>query len=320
MIITFLDEATVNLGDLTTTTLRRLGDYRAFANTPIEQLPATLRDSVEVVITNKHIVDAKRLALLPRLKLICVSATGVNIIDLRAAKRRGVAVANVPGYATRCVAEHTLMLILACSHRLRDHHHAAVDGEWSRSPHYNVLAYPFREMSGTTLGIIGYGHIGREVARLARAFGMRICIARLPRTRYPSAPHRLPLRTVLRTSDFVTIHCALSPKTQQLLTAERLALMKPTAYLINLARGAIVDETAVAKALRLGKLAGYASDVLGQEPPPLNHPLLTPTVRGKVLLTPHIAWAAHETRQRVINELATNIRAFVAGKRRNRVV
>ncbi len=319
MIIAFLDEATVNCGDVDMSSLQAYGEYRAFDNTPVAQLPLTYRKRVEVIITNKHLMQAKEMELLPQLKLICVSATGVNNIELPAANQRGIAVANVPHYSTRCVAEHALMMILACGHRLLEHHHASVSGEWSRSPTYNILHYPFQELFGKTLGIIGYGQIGRRVAQLARSFGMQIRIARLPQTEYPKTPIRYPLPQLLRSSDFVAIHCALSEKTHHLIDAERLRLMKPTAHLINLARGAVVDELAVAHALQSQTLAGYATDVLQQEPPPLTHPLLTPNMRIKVLLSPHIAWAGQETRQRLIDELAKNIQAFIKGKKRNRV-
>jgi glycerate dehydrogenase len=212
------------------------------------------------------------------------------------------------------------MFLLALGHRLQEHARSVQDGHWSRGPHFALLKFPYSDLAGKRLGILGYGTIGRRVARLARVLGMQVAVARLPGRKYPPGDKRLSLKALLRTSDFVSIHCPLIPRTQGLIDAEKLEWMKPSACLLNLARGPIVDEGAVAETLRAGRLAAYASDVLSQEPPPEGHPLLAPALRDKVLLTPHIAWASRESRQRLVDEIALNIEAFRKGRRRNRVV
>ncbi len=307
MKITFLDTASLDLGDLDLDPLKRLGTYRGYKNSRQDQVVARAKGA-EVLIVNKCLLQKKELSQLPSLKLICVAATGVNNVDLTLAHQRGVVVCNVPGYSTTTVAEHTLLFLLAFSHRLLEHHQSACSGEWSRSKHFTVLDYPFSDLAGKTLGIIGYGAIGQEVARLARAFRMRILIAR-----------RTPLSQLLRESDFVTLHCPLTRKTRHLIRAGNLKLMKPTAVLLNLARGPIVDERAIANALHKKQIAGYGFDVLAQEPPPKHHPLLQKNLRNKVLSTPHVAWASRESRQRLVNEMGQNILAFRRGKPRNQI-
>lgn len=316
--IVFLDAPTVDLGDIDTKALQRLGNFVAHANCLEEELVTKAGDAA-IIITNKCYLHERHFARLPRLKLVCAAATGTNHIDLEGARRRGVGVTNVPGYSTASVAEHSILFVLALSHRLIEHHASAWDGRWSRSPHFAVLNFPFRGVAGKTLGIIGYGAIGRHVARLARALEMKIVVARLPGRRHPPRPVRAALGEVLRRSDFVVIHSALSKTTCGLLDATRLAAMKPTAFLINMARGPIVCEEDVARALRTGGLAGYGTDVLSVEPPPADHPLFAADLKDKVLLTPHVAWASVESRQRMISEIAANIQAFLKGKRRNRV-
>ncbi len=316
--ITFLDAATVNLNDLNMTSLEVLGPYRAFAMTDQNQVVARAK-SADVLITNKCLLRKEEIMSLPNLKLICAAATGINNIDLATAQKRGIAVTNVAGYSTTTVAEHTLLFLLALAHRLKEHHHSSVEGDWSRSPHFTLLNYPFSDIHGKTLGIIGYGAIGKEVARLAQNFRMKILIAKLPGRKYPSSPKRLSLIQVLQKSDFVSLHCALTKETYHLINQKTLSSMKPSAILLNLARGPVVSEEDVAHALKKNRLAGYSTDVLAIEPPPLTHPLFDASIRSKVLMTPHIAWASIESRQRLVEEIAKNIQAFMKGKRRNRV-
>ncbi|HSA60377.1 MAG TPA: D-2-hydroxyacid dehydrogenase [bacterium] len=318
MKIVFLDAGTVDLGDVDISPLRRLGSYRAFADTPPSQVVSRARGS-DAVVTNKCVLGAPEIAALPRLKLIAVAATGVNNVDLAAARRKKIAVANVAGYSTATVAEHALLFLLACSHRLREHHEAAWS-EWSRSGRFALLDHPYADLCGKTLGVLGYGAIGRRVARLARAFGMKIAIARLPGRRYPATPKRKSLQEVLRLSDFVSLHCPLAAATRHLINRTTLGWMRPGAFLLNLSRGAVVSEEDVAQALLKGRLAGYATDVLSREPPLQKHPLLDRRLRGKILMTPHVAWASRESRQRLVDEIARNIRAFQNGWRRNRIV
>jgi len=317
MTVIFLDSATVDLGDVDPKPLQQSGRYLNYPETLPSQMSSRIRKA-SVVITNKCVLGEREMAEAPDLKLICVAATGVNNIDLNAARRRKIAVTNVPGYSTTSVAEHAVLFLLALSHRLLEHNHSARTG-WSGAKSFALLDHPYSDLSGKTLGIIGYGHIGRRVARLAKALGMKILIARLPGRSYSNHPHRRPLKELLSVSDYVTLHCPLNSATHHLINERHLAEMKPGASLLNLARGPIVDEKAVAKALRKGKLAYYATDVLSHEPPPIRHPLLSKDLRDKVLMTPHVAWASRESRQRLIQEMALNIRAFRSGRRRNRV-
>jgi len=316
--ILFLDAATVDLGDIAVKNLKKQGAYAALGLEPGDPLPPAALGA-EIVVSNKYPLREAQLGFLPKLKLICVAATGTNNVDLEAARRRGIAVCNVAGYSTSTVVEQTVMFILALGHRLLEHDGAVKSGAWSRGPHFALLDFPFGDLAGKRLGILGYGHIGRGVARVAKALGMEVAVGKIPGGKYPAREKRLELRRLLQGSDFVTLHCPLSPRTEGMIDAKALAWMKPGAYLLNLARGPIVDEAAVARALLAGKLAGYATDVLGQEPPPADHPLFDPRLRDKVLFSPHIAWASRESRQRLVDEIAANIAAFRRGARRNRV-
>jgi len=314
--IVFLDAQTVDLGDLDMSPIARQGRYQAYRLTPQDLVVRRARRA-EIVITNKCLLRKEELAQLKDLKLICVAATGINNVDLEEAKKRGIRVKNVAGYSTTTVAEHTLMFLLALSHRLMEHHRAASE-RWVGSPFFAILDHPFADLAGKTLGIVGYGAIGKMVARLARALGMKILIAKIPGRRYPlsrispSLPHRLPLNQLLRMSDFVTLHCPLTKETDRLINRSTLNGMKKGSTLLNLARGKVVDEVAVETALKTGRLAGYATDVLSEEPPRRNHPLLQKSLRDKVLLTPHIAWASCESRQRLVDAIGLNITHFKA--------
>jgi len=317
--ILFLDAATVDLGDLGLQRLRRQGAYSALSLRAQDPLPPEAGEA-EILISNKYPLGAATLFQLPRLRLICVAATGTNNVDLKAAEARGVAVCNVAGYSTSTVVEHAVMFLLALGHRLREHDAAVKRGDWSRGPYFALLAYPFSDLNGKRLGIVGYGAIGRKVARIAASLGMEILVAKFPGRSYSEKEKRLPLSALLRKSDYVSLHCPLTPQTAGLIGKKALAQIKPSAFLLNLARGPLVDEAAVAKALRAGRLAGYASDVTAMEPPSPDHPLLAEDLREKVLFTPHVAWASRESRQRLVDEIAENIRAFRAGKKRNRIV
>jgi Lactate dehydrogenase and related dehydrogenases len=317
--ILFLDAPTVDLADLDLRPLKRQGVYRPFSLTAKDPLPPEARNA-QIFISNKYYLGAGQFKLCPRLRLVAVAATGVNNVDLDATRQAGIAVANVVGYSTPTVAEHALLFLLALSHRLLEHYRSATSGEWSRGPYYADLSHPYSDLGGKTLGIVGYGNIGRAVARLAKAFGMKVLLARIPGRKYSASAKHVPLDNVLRSSDFVTIHCPLTDLTQGLFDEKNLRKMKARASLLNLARGPIVVSLDVARALKEGRIAGYATDVLETEPPPLDHPLLDPALKGRVLLTPHIAWASRESRQRMVEELAKNIAAFRRGKKRNRVV
>jgi glycerate dehydrogenase len=316
--IVFLDAATADLGDVDLTALTQEGSYQSLTLGSRSRIPKKVCDA-QVVITNKVLLGPSQMDFFSNLKLICVAATGVNNIDLPAAQNRGIGVANVAGYSTNTVVEHTMMFLLACSHRLLEHHRAVREGRWSRSPYFTLLEFPFSDLAGKTLGVVGYGHIGSRVAGLARAFGMKVLPAKLSPTPFKKNIKRYPLSKVIRESDFITLHCALSSRTRGLINRQRLKLMKPTAYLLNLARGPVVVEKDVVWALEKKHIAGYATDVTEEEPIPKNHPFLKKTLRNKILLSPHIAWASRESRQRLIDEIGLNISAFKKGKRRNRL-
>lgn len=317
--LVFLDAATVDLDDLDMSSLRKNGDYVAFNSSEGSEVVDRSRKA-EILITNKCLLGKREFSRLPKLRLVCVAATGVNNIDLESAKRRKIAVTNVAGYSTQTVAEHTLLFLLAASHRLLDHHRGALSRDWVRSQSFALLSYPFSNLAGKTLGIIGYGTIGKRVARLARIFGMKTIIVKLPGRSYPSSPKRYPLRAFLKKSDFVSLHCPLTETTRNLVNRRFLNLMKPTTYLLNLARGPVVDEQEIALALKEKRIAGYATDVLSTEPPPPDHPFFEEGVRERILITPHIAWASRESRQRLVDEMGKNIVAFLTGKKRNRIV
>lgn len=260
-----------------------------------------------IAITNKVVLDAAVIDACPRLRLIAVTATGTNNIDHEAAARRGITVANVTGYGTHAVAQHTLALMLALANRLPDSTRDAVNGRWSQSPQFCLMDYPVLDLNGATLGLIGHGELGRAVARLAEAFGMRVLIAE---GRQGPMPGRLPLPQLLRESDVVSLHTQLTPATEKIINADTLALMKPGALLVNTARGGLIDEPALKAALDSGHLGGAALDVLSEEPPPPQHLLLTPGIPN-LLITPHCAWISRGARQRLLDGTVANIRHFL---------
>jgi glycerate dehydrogenase len=272
--------------------------------------------AAEIVLTNKAKLSRAHLYGAPHLKLIALSATGTDNIDLQAAKERGIAVCNVRGYCTASVAQHAWALILSLTQHLSGWHRLAVDGSWVRGG-FNELAYPIRELAGRTLGIIGWGELGRAVARAGEAFGMRVMVCNRP----GAAPveGRVPLHELLAGADVVSLHCPSTPATRGLIGERELALMKPDALLINTARGALVDGAALARALKEHRLGGAGIDVLPSEPPGAGEPLIDPSIPN-LIVTPHVAWAAFEARQRCLDDMAANIRDFFEGGRRCRVV
>jgi glycerate dehydrogenase len=313
----FLDLATVDRGDLDLSALRQaLPDCQFHDVTTPEQTADRIRDAA-VVISNKVMLDRTTLDQASNLQLICVAATGTNNVDLEAAKERGITVTNVVGYATPSVAQHVFSLILALTTRLAEHQHAVSTGAWQRSSQFCLLDYPFRELAGKRLGIVGYGELGHAVARVAEAFGMELLLAQRPGGE--PATDRLPLHKLLPQVDVLSLHCPLTENTRGLIDGQALALMRPDALLINTARGGIVDEAALAAALRAGRLGGAGVDVLTREPPSDGNPLLAGDIPN-LIVTPHVAWASRESRQRLLNELVANIQAFLGGTRRNRII
>ncbi|MFN2309640.1 MAG: 2-hydroxyacid dehydrogenase [Gammaproteobacteria bacterium] len=310
-----LDLATLHPQDLDLSGLRAsLPRWDLHEHTATADGARRLADA-SVAVTNKFPLDAALLARAPRLKLVCVAATGTNNVDLAAAAARGIAVCNVTGYATPSVAEHVFALILSLQRRLSEQQHAA-HSLWAHQRDFCVLDYPLSELRGQTLGLIGYGELGQAVARLGQAFGLNCLIAQRPGG--DTRDRRVPLDALLQSADIVSLHCPLTPATRGLIGARELGLMKPTALLINTARGGLVDELALLNALQRGRLGGAGVDVLSEEPPLHGNPLLL-NERPNLIVTPHIAWASREARQRLVDQLAENIRAYLAGAPRNRV-
>jgi len=306
----FLDHASLDLGDLDLAPLHlAFGELILHDASSAEQAAERLQGA-QVAISNKVRLDAATLAACPELRLILVAATGTNNVDLAAARERGIIVANCRGYGTASVAQHTLTLLLALATRLPDYQAAIRDGAWQRASQFCLLDFPIVELEGKTLGILGHGELGSAVARLAEALGMRVLLGALPGR--PPRADRLPLAELLPQVDALTLHCPLTEQTRHLIGAAELALMKPQALLVNTARGGLVDEQALADALRAGHLGGAACDVLSEEPPCHGNPLLAADI-PRLIITPHNAWGSREARQRIVGQLAENAGAFFAG-------
>ncbi len=287
-------------------------------STPAE-VPERLQ-GYHAVIINKVVLDKPVLnsPTAKDLKLIAVAATGTDNVDLEAARHHGIRVCNVPGYATQSVAQFTMALILEVATSAGRYGELVRKGAWQKSPMFTLLDFPSVELGGKTLGIVGYGSIGQAVARMARGFGMEVWIADRPGSSASIPEGRLPLDDLLARADIITLHCPLTPQTKNLIDSRALNLMKPTAFLVNTARGGLVDEKALIKALTEKRLAGAALDVLSKEPPSADHPIIKAAQElDNLLVTPHCAWTARETRQRLLDEVAENILAFTKGQKRN---
>lgn len=305
----FLDHASLDLGDLDLQPLRQLfGELVLHARSDAGQVIERLQGA-QVAISNKVTLDAATFAACSQLRLVLLTATGTNNIDLAAARRHGVTVCNCQGYGTPAVAQHTLMLLLALATSLPDYQRAVRAGEWQRAPQFCLLDYPIVELQGKTLGLLGHGELGSAVALLAEAFGMQVLLGQLPGR---PAAGRLPLDELLPQVDALSLHCPLTEQTRNLIGRRELALMKPGAFLINSARGGLVDEQALADALRGGQLGGAATDVLTEEPPRNGNPLLAADI-PRLIVTPHSAWGSREARQRIVGQLSENALAFFAG-------
>lgn len=309
--LVILDAHTANPGDLSWAPLEALADCVIHDRTPPAEVPERIREA-DAVLLNKAVLDARSIAAAPRLRYVGILATGCNTIDLTAARERGLVVSNVPGYSTPTVAQHAFALLLELTNQAGLHSADVRNGGWSRSPDYCYWLSPQVELAGRTLGLVGLGQIGRAVARIGQAFGMRL----LAHRRDMSAPppegvEYAPLDQLFAESDAVSLHCPLTPETQGLVNAERLARMKPTAFLINTSRGPLIVEEDLAEALHGHRLAGAAVDVLSTEPPPPDNPLLT---APNCLITPHLAWASAAARRRLIDIAAGNLRAWIEGR------
>jgi glycerate dehydrogenase len=313
----FLERDSVDREDLDLGPLEALGlDWRFYRQTPETELPERIHDA-QLVLVNKIVLDSGCLEEAGALRLVCVAATGTNNVDLEAAQRLGIAVTNARGYATPSVVQHVFALILALSVRLPQYQDLVVAGRWQDSSQFCLLDHPIRELAGRILGVVGYGELGRAVAHIARAFGMQVLVSQ--RAGGPVRPGRVALHELLPRVDVLSLHCPLTETTRGLIGERELERMRPDALLINTARGGIVDEQALARALEAGRIGGAGVDVLATEPPVRDNPLLAPGIPN-LIVTPHIAWASRESRQRLIGELAANIAAFLQGRARNRVV
>jgi len=311
--IVFLDASTVDFGDIDFTPIASLGQFITYPITKPEETISRSKDA-DIIITNKVVFYSNEIAQLNNCKLIAVAATGYNTIDIKAAKNKNIAVANVPGYSREAVAQLTLCFILALANNLIKYNIATHDGSWSRSPIFTMGNWPTMCITDKVLGIMGYGDIGKRVGQLAKAFGMKVIALKREASYSDSTVERYPLKEFCNMADFITIHMPLNESTHHMVNKDFLAMMKPTAYIINMARGPIVDTKALAWALHNNIIAGAALDVLEQEPPDIHEPILS---APNCIITPHIGWASRETRQSLINEIAENIKAFLQGSKRN---
>lgn len=307
----FLDRQSLDQGDLDFSCWYEVFDeIDYFEATDASQVNARIAEA-DVVISNKVILNAATLQQAPQLKLILVSATGTNNVDLQQATAQNIVVCNCQAYGTAAVAQHTLMLMLNLATSFLSYHQAIQQGQWQKAQQFCLLDYPIAELNGRTLGILGYGELGQAVARLAEAFGMTVQVGQLPGR--PLQPGRVEIDTLLATSDFISLHCPLTEHTRNLIDAEAFAKMKPSAFLINCARGGIVNEQALANALRQKRIAGAATDVLSVEPPQQGNILLDAPL-SNLIITPHSAWGSVEARQRIVQQVMENAKAFIEGQ------
>ena len=313
MNIIVLDGYTLNPGDLSWDELKALGPCEIHDRLEPAQVPRFAANG-EILLTNKTALSREHLRQLPRLKYIGVLATGTNIVDLTAARELGVPVTNVPAYSTRSVAQTAMALLLELTHNVGHHSRTVHEGRWTQSRDFCYWDRPLIELEGLTMGIIGFGRIGRALGEIASALGMRLLVCNPSTRTLPPLARQVGLEALLRESDVVSLHCPLTPETTKLVNAERLAWMKPTAFLLNTSRGPLVDEPALAEALNAGRLAGAGLDVLSVEPPPPDNPLLKAT---NCYITPHFAWATGAARARLMQTAIANIRAFLEGHPQN---
>jgi len=309
-----LDGATLNPGDLSWAPLEALGTLKVYPRTALEEIVPRAQHA-ELVLTNKTPLNRETIRHLTALKYIGVLATGHNVVNVEAARKRGVVVTNVPAYGTASVAQHTFALLLELASQTGHHAHTVRQGRWSKHPDFCYWLHPMLELSGLTMGLVGYGQIGQAVAQIARGFGMNVLIhTSHPPKELPAGVRSVSMDELLAGSDVVSLHCPLVPVTEKIINESALARMKPGAILINTSRGGLVDEVALLNALRSGHLGAAGLDVLTEEPPDMRNPLLR--TRG-CLITPHLAWGTLAARQRLMDEVVANVKAFLAGQPRN---
>ena len=316
MNIVVLDGHALNPGDLDWGPLNQLGNVDVYDRCSRSQVVARSLEA-DILLTNKSLLLEKELVALPRLKFISVMATGYNVVDVETARERNILVSNVKGYSTDSVAQHAIALMLELSNNVGKHALDVAAGGWEKSLDWSYWKKPLIELSGKTMGIIGYGSIGSKTAQIARALGMRILVYH-PRLKESTDQFQLvSLDELFRESDFISLHVPLNDSTLEIVNRMRLLEMKPTACLINTSRGPLINETDLKWALKNGVIAGAALDVLSQEPPTEEHPL---AAAPYCIITPHQAWASFESRARLMNETVLNVEAFIDGTPRNLVV
>ena len=313
MNIVILDGFTLNPGDLNWEELQSLGPCAIYDRTPPADLPRRAADA-DILLTNKTELAGDAIRNLPKLKYIGVLATGTNVVDLAAARARGIPVTNIPTYGTKSVAQMTFALLLELAQHAGHHAQTVREGRWTRSVDWCYWDFPLLELEGLALGIVGFGRIGRAVGELGAAFGMKVLASDPAVSAAPPFVRLLDFDALFRESDFVSLHCPLTPQTANLVNGRRLSLMKPSAFLLNTSRGPLVDEPALANALNSGRIAGAALDVLSKEPPPADNPLLG---ARNCLITPHLSWATRAARARLMKIAVENVRSFLQGKPQN---
>jgi glycerate dehydrogenase len=315
MNITVLDGYTLNPGDLTWDKLSELGKLTIYDRTEDNDIVKRASNS-EIILTNKTPLFEDTINQLPRLKYIGVLATGYNVVDPKAAAKRGITVTNVPAYSTNSVAQMTFSHILNLTQRAACHSASVKAGDWSKAEDFCYWKHPITELAGLTLGILGFGQIGQAVANIGKVFGMKIIASsRTPKNEFDYVAF-VDIDALFKKSDILTLHCPLTPETEKVANKDRIGLMKKTAFLINTARGQLIDETALADALNKGSIAGAGLDVLSSEPPAENNPLLS---AKNCFITPHIAWASKAARQRLMDTAVENVKAFINGSPQNKV-
>lgn len=314
MKIVILDGYSANPGDLSWDALKALGEVTVYDRTSREDTVERAADA-DIVLTNKVVIDREVMEQLPRLKFIGVLATGYNIIDVACARERGVVVSNVPAYSTESVAQMVFSHLLTVTNRTEHYAQQNREGRWTRSADFCYWDSPVMELAGKTMGIVGLGNIGRRVAEIALAFGMKVvALTSKSEALFPQGVRKVTLEELLGASDVVSLHCPLTGQTRHLINHDTIAMMRPTAILINTGRGPLVDDEALAEALNANRLKAYCADVMTQEPPKADNPLLG---LKNVFLTPHIAWASTEARIRLLDITIKNVRAFIEGKPQN---
>ena len=306
-----LDGYAANPGDLSWEPLKELGEFTLYPRTSPSEIVERVGDA-EIVLTNKVVFSDEVMSKLPNLKYIGVLATGYNVVDIKAAHRRGIIVTNIPAYSTESVAQMTFALLLAITNRVEHYADINRSGRWSRNPDFCYWDTPLMELSGKTFGIVGLGNIGYKVAQIAHQFGMDVfALTSKNSASLPEGIQKTTLDGLLAVSVVLSLHCPLTDETRHLINADRLQKMKPGAILLNTGRGPLVDENAVAEALSSGKLGAYAADVMECEPPSEDNPLFS---QPNAFLTPHIAWATRDARQRLMDIAVANVKAFIEGK------